>query len=468
MSELAGLVVLDASTSLAGAYCAKLFADAGASVTLLEPADGAARRRWSWDRGLPAGEDGALFRYLRHGQRSVAAASHDLLAGADIVLTSGRHPARDRSRYRGRAPGPGGRFAHAVRADRSVRRPASHRIHRPGRRGAIAIRGTADRPPFQMGGRIVEWVAGAYAAVAALASARRLARTGARRPAGPLALRGRQPHRQQLLRPVPNLAGRPPLTRPARTVELPSIEPTADGWVGFNTNTREQFDSFCLLIERPDLLEADWWKLATRQERADEWNALVREWTTQHSTAEIVERAALLRIPVAPVSDGPAVLELEQALARGVFLDDPTGTFRCRGGPGASTASRPRRRSRRLRSGSTITSRSPGIDPRPTTPATRTAPLDGITVVDLTAWWAGPSATGHARGARRRRHPRRVGPPHRRHADGGRHVLRPRAVVGVQRVLPAGEHQQVGRHARPRYAAGARRSCCAWSSRPTS
>ena len=39
--------------------------------------------------------------------------------------------------------------------------------------------------------------------------------------------------------------------------ELPSIEPTADGWVGFNTNTRQQFESFLLMIERDDLLEDD-------------------------------------------------------------------------------------------------------------------------------------------------------------------------------------------------------------------
>ena len=36
--------------------------------------------------------------------------------------------------------------------------------------GALAVRGRADRPPIQMGGQVVEWVAGAYAAVAALAT----------------------------------------------------------------------------------------------------------------------------------------------------------------------------------------------------------------------------------------------------------------------------------------------------------
>jgi hypothetical protein len=37
--------------------------------------------------------------------------------------------------------------------------------------------------------------------------------------------------------------------------ESPSIEPSKDGYVGFNTNTAQQFSDFLLLIERPDLRE---------------------------------------------------------------------------------------------------------------------------------------------------------------------------------------------------------------------
>src|SRR6185312_16847657 len=64
-------------------------AGAGATVTLLEPAGGTSMRRWTWDRELPAGQDGALFQFLRHGQRSVTTPSQELLAGSDVLLTSG-------------------------------------------------------------------------------------------------------------------------------------------------------------------------------------------------------------------------------------------------------------------------------------------------------------------------------------------------------------------------------------------
>jgi crotonobetainyl-CoA:carnitine CoA-transferase CaiB-like acyl-CoA transferase len=394
VSELTGLVVLDASTSLAGAYCAKLFAGAGASVTLLEPAEGTPMRRWSWDRELPAGEDGALFRFLRHGQRSVTNTTPEVLAGADVLLTSGPTTFGTAPEIAEAHPdvvvvsltpyGLTGPYADRAATEFTVQADA----------GAVAIRGTLDRPPFQMGGRVVEWVGGAYAAVGALASARRLSRTGTGDLLDVSLCEVANLTGNNFADLAANLAGRPPLTRPARTVEIPSIEPTADGWVGFNTNTREQFDSFCLLIERPDLLEGEWWRIATRQERAAEWNAMVREWTSRHSTAEIVDRAALLRIPVAPVSDGEAVLEVDQAIARGVFLTDPTGMFTMPRRPWSIDGEPAPPPTPAPVIGQHDHEPIPGPLSRPAPAAERSAPLQGVKVVDLTAWWAGPSATG--------------------------------------------------------------------------
>ena len=90
------------------------------------------------------------------------------------------------------------------------------------------------------------------------------------------------------------LAGKPPITELARRVELPSIEPTADGWIGVNTNTRQQFESFLVMIERTDLLEHDeaWAYADTRWNRMEEWNTIVHAWTRKHTTAEIVELAS--------------------------------------------------------------------------------------------------------------------------------------------------------------------------------
>ena len=78
-----------------------------------------------------------------------------------------------------------------------------------------------------------------------------------------------------------SLNGRPPLAGPARWVELPSIEPTADGWVGFNTNAMQMFHDFLVLIERPDWLEdAEMMTFPGRVMRLAEWNDAVHELTS--------------------------------------------------------------------------------------------------------------------------------------------------------------------------------------------
>ena len=65
-----------------------------------------------------------------------------------------------------------------------------------------------------------------------------------------------------------------------------------------------------------------------RQNRWKEWNDLVHEWTTQHTTAEIVQLASELRIPVAPVLNGENIFDCDHFIARRVFVDDPTGSFK--------------------------------------------------------------------------------------------------------------------------------------------
>jgi len=397
--ELRDVVVVDLSTDLGGAYCSKMFTDAGATVTHVEPASGDPLRSWQWN-GAPVDGDGPLFRYLRHGQRSVTADAdgpsvEELLAGADLVITSGRSVAGDPRDLASRLPGtvvasitPYG--LEGPYADR----PANEFTVQADS-GALTPRGTHQLPPFQLGGRIVEWVSGAYAAVAALAAVRRARAMGVGELVDVSLCETANLTASNYADLFNSLAGRPDVdpSVPYRTVEIPSIEPTLDGWVGFNTNTRDQWESFCILIERPDLLEtAEFASLATRVARSDEWNAMVRDFTTTHTTAEIVEQAALLRIPVAPVSSGRDVLELDHPRLRGVWQSDPTGTFemprrpyRFDGEPVPEPRPAPAL-------GADDGAPAPVRTARPeATAGPAPLPLEGITVLDLTAWWAGPS-----------------------------------------------------------------------------
>ena len=269
-APLAGVRVLDLSSEIAGPYCTKLLADAGADVLKIErPGAGDPLRRWSASGRAARSAARTASSSASSTRRSAAPPSTtrapegrervlDLAAGADIVVESlapgtiedlGLGPAAVWQRNRrvtvvSISPfGRGGPWS---------LRPATE-FTLQAWCGSTAARGTTDRPPLAAGGRLGEWLGGAYAAAVALA-----AWHGARRD-------GRGEHVDLSLLEVmaltmaPNtmvwesLAGRPgPF---ARTVEIPSIEPARDGWVGFCTITAQQWRDFLVLIERPDLVE---------------------------------------------------------------------------------------------------------------------------------------------------------------------------------------------------------------------
>ena len=401
MRGLADIRVLDFSTEISGPYATKLFSDAGADVIKIEPPEGDPMRRWSATGADLGDDDSALFRFLHHGKRSVVGRPDDpevagLIAGADLVVDSAVPALIDEAAWRARHP-------HLVvlsvtpfgRAGPYSGRPATE-FTVQGESGGLANRGRLSRPPLMAGGRIGEWVTGTVAAVAAAAAV-----WGARRY-------GRGAHVDVSMLEVHavsscvysdltnSMQGRPSIAElgPGRSVETPSIEPTLDGWVGFCTNSRQQFDDFLVLIERPDLLGDDELaRFSGRGARLDEWQAIVRAWTTKHTTAEVVKLASELRIPVAPVQSGRDVADFEHFRARGVFVDDPTGTFRLPRRPWRLNDQDPAPPSPAPRLGEhngRIEARTPArVEPDGASPL----PLSGLRILDLTAWWAGPAAT---------------------------------------------------------------------------
>ena len=74
MHGLKQLRVVDCASEIAGPYCSKLFADAGADVIKLERPGGDPLRSWSASGADLGGEDGALFRYLNASKRSLVGA----------------------------------------------------------------------------------------------------------------------------------------------------------------------------------------------------------------------------------------------------------------------------------------------------------------------------------------------------------------------------------------------------------
>ena len=246
---LAGLRVVDLSTGIAGAYCTKLLADAGADVVKVEPPTGDAFRA----------ED-ALFDHLHASARSVVvdrAHSDDvalldaLVARADLVVGGDRAHletvlGRSLSALRAAQPRLGIIGISWFGSDGPwAERPASE-FTIQGWAGSTGNRGRRQGPPVSVGGRLGEWAAGAVAGNAALAVLHGVRRAGG--PAGGGAfvdvsvLEAATLVFDQMQAVASQMDGRGPEPDPVSwVVDVPSVEPTKDGWVGFATNGSAQF-----------------------------------------------------------------------------------------------------------------------------------------------------------------------------------------------------------------------------------
>ena len=403
-SPLRQFRVVEATTGIAGGYAGKLFSDAGADVVKLEPPGGDPLRSWT-ATGVPTGGDAsAVFQYVAAGKRSVLGALGEpataaLVASADIVIEDLAEGALSAS---GLLDDPGlvvlslrpfgrlGPLAERAATEFTVQAES----------GSLAARGRPERTPVQAGGRLAEWASGLYGAAAALAAATEAARSG----------RGAHIDLsfQEVMCICTNLfsdlmmrmLGIAQLPQPGRSTEFPSIEPTADGWVGFNTNATEMFNDFVVLIGRGDLLDVPMLR-ADPSHRA-ELEESTRAWTSQHSTAEVIEQASLFRIPVAAVPNGETLPHQEHFAARGLFVPAPSGQFIQPQPPYLLDGARPappsahpapgqhtgtvENRERRASAAATPTG------PTSSSPA-GVLPFSTMKVLDLTCWWAGPATT---------------------------------------------------------------------------
>ena len=390
MNPLTGVRVVDVGSGIATAYATKLLADAGADVVLVEPADGDPLRHWSATGAHLGGSDGALFRHLSAGKRSVVGDADALIGSADIVVESG---GADPEALRSHDPrlvvvsvtpyGRTGPYADRPATDFTIQAEC----------GSIAGRGIAARPPVAIGGRIAEWSAGVFAAFGALAALRRALRTGEGAHVDASWVEAMTVATNLYSDLMWSLLGRPPVPYPGRSVETPSIYPSKDGWVGFNTNGPQHFAAFTELIERPDLREGDWPKLQYRLTRYDEFEAAVQDWIGRHTSAEILARAGELRVPTARVNDGASVLDEEQLVARDFFVPDATGTFRQPSPHYRIDGVRPPTGRPAPQLGEHTISVEARDRATPFGEPADALPLDGVRVVDLTAWWAGPATT---------------------------------------------------------------------------
>jgi crotonobetainyl-CoA:carnitine CoA-transferase CaiB-like acyl-CoA transferase len=152
------------------------------------------------------------------------------------------------------------------------------------------------------------------------------------------------------------------------------------------------------MMGRHDLIErVEWNNQRTRQRHRAQVCAEMSPWLMERTIEEILELASAFRVPAAPVGNGANATALPHLVLRNLFQPNPRGGFPDPRPPFRTTRTPPQA----ARAAPALGEHdSAGFDAASASTRGRDAPggsdelpLEGIRVIDLTAFWAGPFAT---------------------------------------------------------------------------
>ncbi len=354
VGALTGLTVVEMGGGIPAAYAAKLLADLGASVGKAAPGRG---------DGLGAYLDAG--KVLLDAPVDAAVLIEDLGPGG--LEASGVQPTGAVVRI---SPfGQTGPRADQPATDLTVQAAG----------GWVSNHGIPGLDPVRVGGRAPAYVAGGFAAAAAL-TAHRTARAMGESVVVDLSVQaclvGTLPYPMLFQRTLDQMGQ----TLGERRFVVPGIVACADGHVGINCLTGQHWVDLCALLGLPQ------WEGRQREVVEDvayaEFLAAARGWLRDRAAEEIVTVCQALRIPAAPIGDGANLPTLSQFAERdfyarlpGTEVLAPVAPYRL-----SATPARP---------GPPPT---PGALPAPSSTARGPVerPFAGLKVVDLSIFWSAP------------------------------------------------------------------------------
>ena len=405
---LVGFTVVDLSTGIAGAYCTKLLADGGGEIIKVEPPQGDPLRRWtSSGADIPAGGDGALFGYLAGSKRSVVADADvgddiemvcKLLASADAVVWSAGSKLAEHESFEPAA-------IHRAYPHLTVTSITPFGLKGPWRDraateftlqawsgGIVGLgRGLPDRAPVFVGGQVGEYLAGAYASAATLASRH----GGLDGGAGQLIDLSMLETQILCLTYYPvsyfEMLGRP--WRDARRLTVPGVAQAKDGLVDLGCGTAQQWFDLCAMVGHPEWIDEE--SALSITEQANIHAEDIYAWVRSTPADEIRDLATAFRIPNAPVGNGANVASLDHFRERGSFVRNPRDGFQQPGHPYRMRPARLLQPQPAPRLGEhTAHYRAANMTPRPKPTANaKPLPFSGLRILDMTTFWAGPGCT---------------------------------------------------------------------------
>jgi len=416
MRPLEGIRVVEFGAGVAPAYCGKLLAGLGADVVKVEqPGGDQLRAAGPFPGDQPDAEKSGLFLHLNTSKRGVVLESSDaasregLMARADVAVFAdtpkelaalGVDFAAIRTRYP--------RLIVANVATFGLSGPYANYLggeliaYTLG--GYALLTGSPNRQPIKSYGHLVEYQAGAQAALGIAAALHARESTGR----GQLVDVSSMEAATFMLGAVEQSAyfyGRISRRNGTRLLGFPdqqpypsTIRPCRDGYVHAHSNNRHR-DLLGALIPNPRLLEPD--LIAMMMGHADEIDAIMDEWLATRDRDEIVREAQDLRLPFTEVMTPGEVLENEHHRLRGSFIElnhPVAGRVRQPNFPFRMSASETALRPAPLLGQHTEDIRAEfqqSVPPLPETPplSNPQKPLAGFRVIDFTNAVAGPIAS---------------------------------------------------------------------------
>lgn len=415
---LAGLRVVELATGVGGPYCGRLFAGLGADVIKVEPPGGdPTRRAGPFPGDTPDPERSGLFLHLNTGKRSIVLdprAKDDrgtldsLLVQADALILS--HCPSELRTLELDLDELQHRFPRLVIADvTSFGLSGPYAEYLGGElvayalSGYMILTGAPDREPIKSYGSLVEYEAGAHAALGTLAALFARERDGrgqlvdvSAMEAGTFMLGGVEQsayfHHRVVRRNGTRLLGFAPQHSYPST-----IRPCKDGYVHAHSNNRH-LDLLGALIPNPRLREPE--LLATMMGHADEIDAIMDAWLADKDRVEVVRQAQELRLPFTEVMAPGEVMADPHHRERGSFvtINHPAaGPILQPGAPFLMSATPWRSEPAPLlgHHGEQVLGEAcSGAEPDPpAAPELNDRPLQGVRVIDFTNAVAGPIAT---------------------------------------------------------------------------
>ncbi len=330
------LRVLDLSQTVAGAYCARLFAAAGAHVTLVEPTGGSRLRTAPPLLSTTKPPRSAAFEYLSAWKRGIALSTNtpegetvldSLLDHADLVVSSLTDTPQKILDFDRRIRSDRPALIHVVASSYGLSGPwsgwRSSDLTDWAVSGYLYITGDPQREPLQGAGPWASYVAGTTAAVGAMAALHHRRQTGRGQLVDVGAMESMAAAHQWSLvmwshqGVVKHRAN----NRHAEAHHPVSLMPCADGWVCIGAPSQAQWINLCIALDLPEMAHNPRYSTSGRRyDLAEEIDASFAPFLMARTRSEVVNHLQAHHVPASAVLALDETLRDEQLEARAYWV----------------------------------------------------------------------------------------------------------------------------------------------------